>query len=121
MDYQDIDKAAEVFLSTLPRNDFEEVLSEVLRVADREYNCTLRMGVGYNGYTNKPTWVVVTWLLNSEKMYRRAMACKSPEELKEWIESDIIFDEANLYSDLLEWVLAWVDWQGVYDYLHEEG
>jgi len=49
------------------------------------------------------------------------MACESPEDLKEWIESDTIFDQANLYSDLLEWVLDWVDWQGVYDYLHEEG
>lgn len=74
----------------------------------------------YNGYENKPTWIIVLWMLNDDGLYRSALllaeeadnAFVLAELLHGWFSHDLnpIMDVAGPFSDLLSWSLAIIDW-----------
>jgi len=77
----------------------------------------------YNGYSNKPTWLVSLWLTNDEEFYNSLLAVLQDTERSDWaaviqsiVEDNIPVDDdlySGLYSDLLNWALAFVDWEEV--------
>ena len=74
----------------------------------------------YNGYTNKPTWAVALWINNEQSTQESVLeAARNDKDdvylFAGWLEDFIkeensLADEASLYSDLLGWALAYVDW-----------
>lgn len=102
---------------------------------------------GYQGWKNHETWGVALWIDNERSLYeeRRYMtrerwsAARShenvpavwtrsqaaqftlAESLKEWVEEMAPELGATLYSDLMSWALAEVDWDELADsWLNEE-
>lgn len=82
----------------------------------------MSMDAEYNGYANRPTWTVSLWLENDYGLYTytREMLAEEPEErrgeiLKEYVEELCMGEEplASMATDLLTWVLAWVEWDEV--------
>lgn len=84
----------------------------------------------YNGYTNKPTWAVSLWLNNNQGDHQywtdraEEMLENSPDEeqatsrLAETLKRFIVdhsypLSEATLYTDLLNFSLAFVEWREV--------
>ena len=76
----------------------------------------------YNGWENKPTWLVNLWLENDESLYHywleaareEADAYKLAKRLQDEIEdSNPLLDSADLYSDLIGWAIAHVNWDEV--------
>jgi hypothetical protein len=89
----------------------------------------------YNGWTNKPTWLVRLWIDNDqgEQEYwlerGRAMADADyalADHLRETFEQaaddqcDGIISKASLFSDLMSWALAMVNWGEVAHSLIED-
>ena len=102
----------------------------------------------YNGWTNHPTWLVALWLSNEQRSYHHArelaIACRRvapyhwlvqesvwtvedaarivlADEVRDWIEGDRpLADDASLYTDLMGWVLATVNWQEIADNILSE-
>ena len=79
----------------------------------------------YNGWKNKPTWLLYTWLSNDYDSYhelQRAAAdavaqCADPvlelsEELKERTQG-MTPEQAGLDADLMQWAAAAIDYQAV--------
>ena len=74
----------------------------------------------YNDYTNKPTWTVSLWINNDQSLQSQVLALArstavkhSLSNLLENMFSDTynpLIDTATLYTDLLNWALAYVDW-----------
>lgn len=74
----------------------------------------------YNGYTNKPTWAVSLWINNDEGLQSHILemahcACgntyKLSINLKEHFTNlEYPLKDASVYMDLLNWALAYVDW-----------
>lgn len=69
----------------------------------------------FNGWTNKPTWLVKLWLDNDEyscntsKEYIEDLeGNKADEALKEWVENNMMADYTSfgLQADLVNWSLA---------------
>lgn len=76
----------------------------------------------YNGYRNYPTWNVASWLDNDPhtNKYLHDLANEGSmsvtikaERLKGLIESAYIPHIASMKSDLIGWVLAYVDWREI--------
>ena len=83
----------------------------------------------FNNYKNKPTWTIALWLQNDETLYsywtKRAEELPRRElvkELKLQIEDtdNPLTEKATVYSDLLNYSLALVDWDEIADILREE-
>ena len=82
----------------------------------------------YNGWTNKPTWLVALWIDNEQSLQQIVAGAasgyfKSDSEtavynLSDWLK-DAFTDElapdlpASMYADLLTWALAYVDWDSL--------
>ena len=103
----------------------------------------------YNGWANRQTWIVGLWIDNDHATYNRVvqeveyLKERAPDasqvlagiwtveqyikfKLADWIKEIITFgnplaDDASLYSDLLGYALAMVDWQEVASHYIEEG
>ena len=88
----------------------------------------------YNGWTNKPTWAVALWIDNDRGLQQATSEAasdyvRSDEEsakhdlsdwLKDYIENDIYPElPASMYSDLLNWALAYVDWDSLAEHYVE--
>jgi hypothetical protein len=81
------------------------------------------MAEGYNGWTNKETWLVYLWLSNdqaSDTQWRavgrevsnvRTFADVLQQEIEEGTET--ILSRSGLYTDLLNTALGRVDWTEV--------
>ena len=85
----------------------------------------------YNGYKNKPTWLVRLWIDNdmglNETTEEQAweflkdnlddeseavrLQADYLQELIEGEDLNKLANESSLYSDLMNWALAHVDWQ----------
>lgn len=80
---------------------------------------------GFNGYTNRETWVVCLWLNNDEstqRYFREMCAGLSRFEAADWIRDNLseTFDSVDLgglMADLLGTAVARVDWPEVADSL----
>jgi len=77
----------------------------------------------YNGWTNKPTWAVALWINNDQGLQETVLEAArndkdDPYLLAGWLQ-DFFTDElypdlpASMYSDLLNWSLAYVDWDSL--------
>lgn len=77
----------------------------------------------YNGWKNKPTWLVHLWLSNDQASYEiaRELANKyQPNQaaaaLKELVEEAApAANDGTLHGDLLSWAIAMVDWNSIYE------
>jgi len=75
----------------------------------------------YNGWTNKPTWIVALWLDNDEYTYnlmRENAKTLNKWELADFIkdfieENDPLSEEPSFYSDLLDWAIAVVNYDEI--------
>ena len=86
----------------------------------------------YNGWRNKPTWLVHLWLSNDEGTYNDARAIvregllrtdrERMNALSDYVESLVLGDEppASLATDLLAWALAYVDWPRIVEAFLED-
>lgn len=84
----------------------------------------------YNGWANKPTWDVYVWLLNDENQWRTMMQKANDFKgeiydfanwLREYIESESpLADDASLYSDLLWFSMAHINYDELAENLSEE-
>ena len=80
----------------------------------------------YNGWTNKPTWLVHLWLTNDYGLYHTTLAVLEHAHdreaaLRELVEElCALEDSAGLLADLLGWALAIVNWREVADAFAEE-
>lgn len=77
----------------------------------------------YQGWANPETWVVNLWLTNDEDTYYSAQLTKNRDELERLVRDIVdlrMCDEASLASDLAGWALQRVDWNEVFDALHEK-
>jgi len=77
----------------------------------------------YNGWENWETWNVNLWLNNDEGSYKRSKECKTPKALQEmvegWAEEMGLFDK-GMFTDLLTTELNKVNWQEIFNGLHED-
>ena len=88
----------------------------------------------YNGYTNKPTWLVSLWINNEQGLQETVIQEVKAEKAQlgkddaylfaGWLENFIqnnspLVDKATLYSDLLGWALAFVDWDELAEHFIE--
>ena len=83
----------------------------------------------YNGWKNRETWAVYTWLTNDEVAHHNAMELvqgKSPEQaavaLRDRLEEEAArrIPQASLWADLIQGALSEVDWLEVAKALLEE-
>ncbi|NLE45574.1 MAG: hypothetical protein GX620_12710 [Chloroflexi bacterium] len=83
----------------------------------------------YNGWTNKPTWLVHLWLSNDYGLYhttREMLAdAHDPERaLRDFVEEihdlETLVADSGMISDLLGWALAMVNWREVANAFAEE-
>jgi len=80
----------------------------------------------YNGWTNKATWLVSTWLdEESTYNYIRGIAeDKTAFELSEWLkkylEDNTPLNEASLYNDLLAWSIELCNYEEVAESIKRE-
>lgn len=75
----------------------------------------------YEGWTNKPTWLVNLWVMNDPGLYSAARMMTGMQHdsyrlamtIQEWIQdlTDDIDSENLLGADLLGWALACVNWE----------
>ena len=94
----------------------------------------------YNGWQNKPTWLVALWIDNSEysqhailermktimqEHEKDSWIIQAAQSIKEFIEEPIEeLENASLLSDLIGWALAYVEYEdlarGYLDQAQEE-
>jgi len=92
----------------------------------------------YNGWTNRPTWLMNLLLTNEEPLYHEARELvrdfenerEAAEALQEFVEDLTIQkiaengasypDSASLGADLMDWALSWVEWGEIAEALREE-
>jgi hypothetical protein len=81
----------------------------------------------YNGWTNKPTWLVALWVDNDQYLQetvREQSRSLGNFEFRNWLDNSFNDENdlgANLNSDLLSWALAYVDWDSLAEhYINEE-
>lgn len=86
----------------------------------------------YNGWKNKPTWLLYTWLSNDYESYHEIQELakdlserESPVDelatvLKDRTE-DMLPEKAGLDADLLQWATSYIDYHAVAEaFLQEE-
>lgn len=85
----------------------------------------------YNGWTNKPTWAVALWINNDQGLQETVFEAArnndkdNPYLLAGWLQ-DFFTDElypdfpTSMYSDLLNWSLAYVDWDSLAEHFIED-
>ena len=73
--------------------------------------------IGYNGWTNRETWLVNLWLTNDERHYQELRSIiknfdsdEQTEELEQYAHWIIDVDESSMTSDLLSTSLGRVNW-----------
>lgn len=78
----------------------------------------------YNGWTNKPTWLVKLWIDNDQDeqefwLERAALVFNAPyalaqelEETYEDAQSELV-GVTGFWSDLMSWAIASVDWTSI--------
>lgn len=78
----------------------------------------------HNGWINKPTWAVALWINNDQGLQEIVLeAARNDKDdahlMAGWLQ-DYFTDEeqypdlpASMYSDLLNWALAYVDWDSL--------
>jgi len=90
----------------------------------------------YNGYSNKPTWSVMLWAYNDSEgaaEYHDEMACDAlsdndgDKEAATWqlaarLESEYdksnpLTDKPGVYSEILSWALAMVNWTEIAEHM----
>ena len=73
----------------------------------------------YNGWTNKPTWLINLWVGEGTEEYVREFVAsldghiqQRADDLKDYIMELFCLDaaDAGLQSDLMGWTLSTVDW-----------
>ncbi|NCC19599.1 hypothetical protein EOM33_00900 [Candidatus Saccharibacteria bacterium] len=76
--------------------------------------------IGYNGWTNRETWLVNLWLTNDECYYEELQAIiknfdseEQAEELEQYAHWIIDVDEASMTTDLLSTSLGRVNWHEI--------
>lgn len=82
----------------------------------------------YNGWTNYPTWNVMLWIDNDEYMCEEARRVvqklddyDAEKAIKEWIEEmNPVGESASMWTDIMSWALAIVDWHAIVKALKEE-
>ena len=83
----------------------------------------------YNGWTNKPTWLVHLWLTNDYGLYHASREVLDYAEdgeaaLRDFVEEvysvATLCEGTGLIADLLAWALVIVNWREVVDALTEE-
>lgn len=74
----------------------------------------------YNGWANYPTWAVFTHLTNNESLYYQALECETANDLKTLVEELCDLENNLLAADLIGYTLEVVNWQEIYNALHEE-
>lgn len=77
---------------------------------------------GFNGWSNRWTWMVHLWLSNDEYLYRvatRVARDRDEREMADWVDSLVnenhndILDSGTMVSDMLGYALALVDWREI--------
>lgn len=68
---------------------------------------------GYNGWTNKETWIVFLWLTQDSEIYSiaRDSAQMGAENLHQFVTSIALSPETSLANDLVISSLNWVNWK----------
>ena len=94
----------------------------------------------YNGYTNKPTWSIMSWINNDQVIYKHfhnklsGMIIDAPTgklviELSDYIKSWFsnfnddtsgLLGEANPIADILGYVLAIINWEEIAEHLIDD-
>lgn len=85
----------------------------------------------FNGWTNKPTWLVKLWLDNDQNTYNNIIALVKENNNKEdyqigdiisgYVDENMIGDiKASLLSDLIGWSLACVNWSEIAKSYHDD-
>lgn len=85
----------------------------------------------YNGWTNKPTWLVKLWLDNEQTTYNQVIELvKNNKDKEDYQIGDIISNyvdenmliplEASLQNDLLGWVMCCVNWSEIAESYKDE-
>ena len=73
---------------------------------------------GYNGWANKPTWLMSLWLFKDEEKYsylKEVSKGKTVLELAQWLEGYVNqnnpIDSDNMYADLLAWAIELIHFE----------
>jgi hypothetical protein len=84
----------------------------------------------YEGYSNKPTWIIATWLKNNleRQDYWRMKSEKLPcgdliRELKLSLEdvNNPLIVRGSIYKELLSFSMGLIDWNEIIDIFKEKG
>lgn len=73
----------------------------------------------YNGWTNWETWMVNLWMTNDVGTYEAAREQPTASRLRDWWDELATDELEGFVADCVNGVLSEVDWQEIYDGLHE--
>jgi len=95
----------------------------------------------YNGYTNKPTWQIMSWINNDQVIYKHfhdklsGMIADAPTEynsilieladyIKSWFNADeelnVNLTQSNAIADILNYVLDIINWEEIAEHLIDD-
>ena len=85
----------------------------ILKGKNMSWNKCESMG----GYCNKPTYDVKLWIDNDEYLQKMFITSASTmdvydlsKEIEDYFEGEYPLESASVFSDLLNWALAYVNW-----------
>jgi hypothetical protein len=70
--------------------------------------------MGYNGFSNRETWLVHLWIANDEYLMVSVIEAENSRELQEFFQENSPVS-TGLYADLLNHALSCVEWDEVFD------